>query len=500
MPRLEIESVIHVSSEDPLYPAKNLLSSAIGNDVKKWINQKNGEKQAYIVFKLKEKSQITNLTVGNQNSSFIELLVGDENMSEKEYQVLLPATEILTLREARGGSNKTGVHFFTKDDFNQEVVQKKWSRVKVVCSQPYDPHCRYGLTCFVLKSICETDETEKLPKRNDKTIPDEDKNAVSGDTKDDVNSWKQDMLKRLDANTSQPSTSTLPFNRIKLTKQPTPDRKNDQEKSPRKNNQKSPRKQSSDEKERKPKEKEATQPDTPAQPERPRVDFNKILQDVRFSLSGYENPLRSEIRNKGLEMGAKYSNDWDSRCTHLICAFINTPKFNKVQGQGKIVTRDWIEQCHSKRRRLPWRKFALDSRDRQQPISEEDEDDDKDKKETKNKAKGDRRRRLPSESSSDTEDEIQRVQARKQRMTAKPAVTNGTTQKRNQKATKTRAELYDADTDVSENDEEDEFGGDNSDADPDFKLGSQEEQDDSFVVDDDDDDADVGDSETQSPS
>ncbi|XP_039284442.1 DNA repair protein XRCC1 isoform X3 [Nilaparvata lugens] len=514
MPRLQIDSVINVSSEDPAYPAKNLLSSAIGNDVKKWITQRNGEKQAHIVFKLKEKAQITNITIGNQNSSFIEVLVGDDNITEKEYQVLLPATEILTLREARGGANKTGVHFFIKDDLNKEAVEKKWSRVKVVCSQPYDPHCRYGLTCFVLKSIGESDETEKSPKRGDTSDPVEDKSALSDDTKDDINSWKQDMLKRLDASTSQPSTSTLPFNRIRLNKQPTADNsKNDRQKSPRKpstdeaetkqKDKVTPRKQSSDEKGAKRKETTTQQRnrDPPAEPVRPTVDFNKILHDVRFSLSGYENPLRSEIRNKGLEMGAKYSNDWDTRCTHLICAFINTPKFNKVKGHGKIVTRDWIEQCHSKRRRLPWRKFALDNRDRQQPISEEDEEeDDKDKKK---QTKGDRRKRLPSESSSDTEDEIQRVEARKQRLAAKNGVTNGAgpgvAPRRKQTATKTRDQLYDADTDVSE-DEEDEFGGDNSDADPDFKLGSQEERsekDESMIVVDDDDEDDVGDSETQ---
>ncbi len=32
-------------------------------------------------------------------------------------------------------------------------------------------------------------------------------------------------------------------------------------------------------------------------------------------------------------MGAKYKGDWDWSCTHLICAFPNTPKFNQVGGR-----------------------------------------------------------------------------------------------------------------------------------------------------------------------
>ena len=58
--------------------------------------------------------------------------------------------------------------------------------------------------------------------------------------------------------------------------------------------------------------------------------FGKLLDGVVFTISGLQNPLRGEIRGKGLEMGAKYKGDWDKDCTHLICAFANTPKFNQV--------------------------------------------------------------------------------------------------------------------------------------------------------------------------
>lgn len=43
-----------------------------------------------------------------------------------------------------------------------------------------------------------------------------------------------------------------------------------------------------------------------------------------------------------------------------------------MKGKGKIVTRKWIENCHSQRKRLPWRRFALDKGDLGQPESEDE--------------------------------------------------------------------------------------------------------------------------------
>jgi len=99
--------------------------------------------------------------------------------------------------------------------------------------------------------------------------------------------------------------------------------------------------------------------------------FSEFMKDVTFTISGFQNPLRGEIRKKGLEMGARYRGDWDDSCTHLICAFANTPKFNQVKGKGRIVMKDWIEECYSQRKRLPWRRFCLDKADKQEESEEE---------------------------------------------------------------------------------------------------------------------------------
>ncbi|XP_055603108.1 DNA repair protein XRCC1 [Uranotaenia lowii] len=100
--------------------------------------------------------------------------------------------------------------------------------------------------------------------------------------------------------------------------------------------------------------------------------FNKLLENVILVISGIQNPDRANLRTQALALGAKYKSDWDSSCTHLICAFKNTPKYNQVRGHGKIVKKEWIERCHALRKRISWRKFALDSKEAEKSDSEEE--------------------------------------------------------------------------------------------------------------------------------
>ncbi|XP_044749198.1 DNA repair protein XRCC1 [Coccinella septempunctata] len=100
--------------------------------------------------------------------------------------------------------------------------------------------------------------------------------------------------------------------------------------------------------------------------------FEKLLEDVVLVISGIQNPDRATLRGKILEMGAKYKPDWDNTCTHLVCAFMNTPKFNQVRGKGKIVTRKWVEECFSQRKKIPWRRYALDRQEKNKDESEDE--------------------------------------------------------------------------------------------------------------------------------
>uniref|UniRef100_A0A182NRH0 BRCT domain-containing protein n=1 Tax=Anopheles dirus TaxID=7168 RepID=A0A182NRH0_9DIPT len=100
--------------------------------------------------------------------------------------------------------------------------------------------------------------------------------------------------------------------------------------------------------------------------------FGKLLENVVLVISGIQNPDRANIRNQALAMGAKYKPDWDASCTHLICAYKNTPKYNQVHGKGKIIKQTWIEKCYTSRKRLSWRKFALDTAEAHASDSEDE--------------------------------------------------------------------------------------------------------------------------------
>lgn len=49
-----------------------------------------------------------------------------------------------------------------------------------------------------------------------------------------------------------------------------------------------------------------------------------LLQDAVLVFSGYQNPLRAELRNLALSMGARVRQDWGPGCTHLMCVHTDT--------------------------------------------------------------------------------------------------------------------------------------------------------------------------------
>lgn len=81
------------------------------------------------------------------------------------------------------------------------------------------------------------------------------------------------------------------------------------------------------------------------------------LAGVVAVLSGYQNPLRGQLRTQLTDLGGCYRPDWGKDCTHLICAFKGTPKYNQVRKtKCKIVSSNWLSDCYKHERRLPTKK------------------------------------------------------------------------------------------------------------------------------------------------
>ncbi|XP_017870299.1 PREDICTED: DNA repair protein XRCC1 [Drosophila arizonae] len=187
------------------------------------------------------------------------------------------------------------------------------------------------------------------------------------------------------------------------------------------------------------------------------VPFNQLLRGVVLVISGIQNPDRADLRSKAIALGAKYKADWEPGCTHLICAFRNTPKYNQVKGHGKIVTRRWIEKCYELKKYLPWRRFALDNAEMAQPESDEElydeslkptvDDDDQHDKAASPVALAERldnnnRSYEVHSSGPDTEDELERVAQEKKKL-KQSAESNG-----NKSSSKSKSlDVYEVSTD-----------------------------------------------------
>lgn len=50
-----------------------------------------------------------------------------------------------------------------------------------------------------------------------------------------------------------------------------------------------------------------------------RKPFEKLFDNVVFVISGYQNPIRAELKRKAIEMGTHYEPEWNSNCTHSNC-------------------------------------------------------------------------------------------------------------------------------------------------------------------------------------
>lgn len=53
------------------------------------------------------------------------------------FQVILVMSSFMSPTESRNGTNMSRVRFFGPNQLQKSTAQRKWDRVKIVCSQPF---------------------------------------------------------------------------------------------------------------------------------------------------------------------------------------------------------------------------------------------------------------------------------------------------------------------------------------------------------------------------
>ncbi|XP_052801501.1 DNA repair protein XRCC1-like isoform X2 [Mya arenaria] len=411
MPAIKFQHIVSCSSEDKNNPADNLLKPEGSH---KWKCSTAGEKSVSVVIQLEKASQIHSMDIGNEGSAFVEVLVGRSSAtSDQDYQVLLVASSFLTPMEARNGTNRTSVRMFDISKLSAPAAKEKWDRVKIVCSQPFNKTSTYGLSFIKLHSPPEAGEKQEPKQLGFFKLKDDGNGHVKTGTifshrgKPEAPSTPVTgaaaarAASRL-ADTAGGSSTPKPITPKPITPKPSPaaasSSNTGKQESKTTPSQTEKRKHAvsdddTDEDTEKPtlrkqftslssvasrdsahSEKQPPLKKTKSEPpkESPKKEFGHLMDRVVFVLSGFQNPFRGELRDRALAMGAKYRADWGKDCTHLVCAFPKTPKYNQVKGKGRIVDKKWIGDCYKQKKLLPWRDYRLGDADSPDEDSEEE--------------------------------------------------------------------------------------------------------------------------------
>lgn len=159
MPEIRLRHVVSCSSQDSTHCAENLLKA---DTYRKWRAAKAGEKTISVVLQFEKEEQIHSVDIGNDGSAFVEVLVGSSatGAGEQDYEVLLVTSSFMSPSESRSGSNPNRVRMFGPDKLVRAAAEKRWDRVRIVCSQPYSKDAPYGLSFVRFHSPPDKDEAE----------------------------------------------------------------------------------------------------------------------------------------------------------------------------------------------------------------------------------------------------------------------------------------------------------------------------------------------------
>ncbi|XP_045109722.1 DNA repair protein XRCC1-like isoform X1 [Portunus trituberculatus] len=411
MTLIKFTQVLSYSSEDANHPADNLLRA---DTYRKWkCAPDTSNKMSFVILKFENLTSINSLDIGNDGSALVEVLVSREGMND--YQVLLVSSAFMSPTESRNGTDLNRVRMFGPDKLNKNTAKQKWDRLKVVCTQPFNTKMQYGLSFITARSPDseKQESSEKFTqlgkfklrmedncdpitvgsvfaKRNEKSpLSSTEPGSIRAASREIATAVSSsETLKRKDPPTHGSPSQLKKKAAAESVKSPiiknTPSSSHTTNGSKGKQNEKqtktkpertegkpTPKNNGGREEREKKKENKMNKEMPNSKPSSSKGDvqetrkkkskpFTSLMDNVVFVMSGYENPERSILRDKLTEMGAQYRSDWKPGCTHLICAFTNTPKYRQAKGKGKIVTGKWITECYKNKIRYPWKRYGLE--------------------------------------------------------------------------------------------------------------------------------------------
>ncbi|XP_071656610.1 DNA repair protein XRCC1 [Patagioenas fasciata] len=364
MPELRFKRVVSVTSADPRHPAENLLHPDRGG---RWRAGKAGEKRISAELELEGEGPIHSVHIGNDGSAFVEVLVGKS--AGGDFQVLLPTAAFLSPNESRTGAELGRVRLFGPQSLVKGVAEERWDRIRLVCTQPYCQTRPFGLAFVRLFS--SPDDAPAGPSPPSRRLgPFKLREGGSSPPRPPGALFYQRPSPTAAPPPPAPpgpsfAVATLGGSAHKAAKRrPSPKTNGKASKPPKtaRTPGSPPRTPGSSRTPGSPPRTPGSSrtpgspPRTPGSP-----SGGPILGGVVLVLSGFQNPLRSQLREAAAELGATYSPDWTARSTHLVAAFPRTPKAAAARsGGGFVVGPAWIWDCRRLQRRLSERPYLLD--------------------------------------------------------------------------------------------------------------------------------------------
>ncbi|EDQ84941.1 uncharacterized protein MONBRDRAFT_29749 [Monosiga brevicollis MX1] len=400
---VKVQHVINASPSAQGFPPEHVLDSDPGRVWKGLAGVTN-----WVELQLDRAVVIETLDVGNYGSAMLEVKVRNSGASDSTWANLCPVELVLPPSASKSwdASQLQNVLFFGQSKINQQARQQRWDQLRLVCKQPYNKTEPFGLTFVRVHEAGASAATAASPAASaSPKAPSKPASATTTPTKPTL---KREGTFGMFKLKSQPSTTSPPNSIERMRSLTASSSKADRALSEAAENARlaaEARQQAAEERRVREAAEHAAHSLPTTIPQQPTTSswvstavsrtppaastpqrtapkpsaaapppkrskpaptapppYRDILKGVRFTLSGYQNPRRGQLRDLALGMGAQYAAQWDSRCTHSISAFEQTPKNTQARRDGGIiVSKDWLESCDRAKRRVQEYRFMYPS-------------------------------------------------------------------------------------------------------------------------------------------